>query len=265
MNVVKLPSQFNIRDTYFADSMYNATNNSIFSRIIMCEPIVNSAGLHLKLQLTDVAMGKHFHSHVSTHSNHTYVPYPNNRQTTHCNNKNGPEIVAPASVVSAVQYCTEYNTEKNFAIIASIQQIEQDILQLYQRTVNPVNKMPCSHIFDTLLCGRLKICANIGASSSGNPGRTIQSRQAEFDDETGSDDFVAPPIQSLTEYENDDPDKHICQGECGECGECGDEFKKITQSQQKQQQSTIVLKISGVWESETSFGLTFKFITLTPC
>ena len=34
---------------------------------------------------------------------------------------------------------------------------------------------------------------------------------------------------------------------------------------QQPQQSTIVLKISGVWESETTFGLTFKFITLTPC
>lgn len=243
MNIVKLPSQFDIRDTHFTDSLYNATNNSVFSRIVMCERIVNSAGLHLRLQLSDIFMGRRFHSQP--------------QQVQQYNNKNGSP--ATAASVSAVQYCTEYNTEKNFAIIASIQQIEQDILRLYQHTVKPVNKTPCCHIFETLLCGRLKICANIGASV-GNPSNTIQIQQTGFDDETESDDLVAP-IPSPVEDENDDADRGVCQGECS------DECRKLTQSQQpqQQQQSNIVLKISGVWESETTFGLTFKFITLTPC
>ena len=161
MNIVKLPSQFDIRDAYFTDSLYNATNNSVFSRIVMCEPIVNSAGLHLRLQLSDVIMGRRFHSQPQQVQNQQYQQYQHYQQY---HNKNGSTaIAANESPISAVQYCTEYNTEKNFAIIASIQQIEQDILRLYQRTVKPVNKTPCSHIFDTLLCGRLKLCANIGS------------------------------------------------------------------------------------------------------
>ena len=255
MNIVKLPSQFDIRDTHFTDSLYNATNNSVFSRIVMCERIVNSAGLHLRLQLSDIFMGRRFHSQpqqVQQYNNHNHK---HNHNHNHNHNKNG--MAAPAASVSAVQYCTEYNTEKNFAIIASIQQIEQDILRLYQRTAKPVNKMPCCHIFETLLCGRLKICANIGASSFGNSGNTIQLQQPGFDDETESDDFVAP-IPSPIEYENDDADRGVCQGECS------DECRKLTHPQQPQQ-ANIVLKISGVWESETTFGLTFKFITLTPC
>lgn len=232
MNIVKLPSQFNICETYFSDSLYNATNNSVFSRIVMCESTVNSAGLYLRLNLFGVVMGRRFRS-----------------------------ATAGSSLSdSSVQYCTDYNTEKNFAIIASIQQIEHDILRLYQRTIKPVNKTPCCHIFDTVLCGRLKICTNIG-TSFGNLGSTIQIQDAGDDDETESDEFV------VIGDETGDADRSVCESVCSnECRKLTHPQHHQKQPQQPQQpQTTIVLKISGVWESEATFGLTFKFITLTPC
>ena len=215
MNIVKTPSQFNIRDTYFTDSLYNATNSSGFIRIVMCESAMNSAGLHLRLQLSDTIMRRRFHSHASI-----------------------------------MQYCTEYNTEKNFACIASIQQIERDILNLYQRTFKPVNKTPCSHIFETLLCGKLKICANVGV-----PAATATA--------TATAAATATATATAGMHETDDDSynyTHDCENT--HAAECDSKWQH--QPYQQQQPTAIVLKISGVWESETTFGLTFKFITLMP-
>ena len=276
MNIVKLPSQFNIRDTYFTDSLYNATNNSVFSRIVMCEPTVNSAGLHLRLQLSDIIMGRRFHSQPTAAA------------------ANG------SNVVSAVQYCTEYNTEKNFAIIASIQQIEQDILRLYQRTIKPVNKTPCSHIFDTLLCGRLKICANIGASlgngisgigigigigSGGGSGSgssssidghnttNVNDNHSTAFDDVEIDEIAAIVSDTIRPYPHSPSSSHtgmhrVNDAENESCTDVNVNTESDRDGRKYPKQhstSTIVLKISGVWESETTFGLTFKFITLTPC
>ena len=213
MNIVRNPNQFDIRNTYFTDSLYNATTNSGFIRIVMCEPAMNTAGLHLRLQLSGATISRRYQTQL-----------PATAATATATNNSA----VPVSPV--IQYCTDYNTEKNFALIASIRQIEQDILRLYRHTFKPANKEPCSHIFDTLLCNRLKICANIGASSVptdaakfGNPPRFGTDKPVEQNDD--ADDFTCDAVHEQT--------------------------------------VPIVLKISGVWESEATFGLTFKFIIVS--
>jgi len=253
----------------------------------MCEPTVNSAGLHLRLQLSDIIMGRRFHSQPTAAA------------------ANGSNVVS--SSISAVQYCTEYNTEKNFAIIASIQQIEQDILRLYQRTIKPVNKTPCSHIFDTLLCGRLKICANIGASlgngisgigigigigigsGSGGSGSGSGSSSSSIDghhntinvndnhstafDDVEIDEIAAIVSDTIRPYPHSPSSSQtgmhrVNDAENESCTDVNVNTESDRDGRKYPKQhstSTIVLKISGVWESEATFGLTFKFITLTPC
>ena len=159
-----------------------------------CEPEVNIIGLHIGLQLVNATV---------------------------------QNVVDRGFCKLVARY--DPNDCANREIIGAVQQIEQMILRLYQSTFKAANKGACSHIYDTMMSGNLKISNWTGGGGGGGGG--------------GSQLEVVDDDVDMSEVSQRDKD----DGTSNNSIECGAPY--------------IVLKISGVWETETTYGITFKYVT----
>lgn len=127
-----------------------------------------------------------------------------------------------------------YNADYNADIISTIQAFENKILALYKKTFNIANKPHCLHITDTLLSGSLRLgCenhmdANASISGANNAGA--------LDDL----DVVVANYSSATRSGREHDTELF-----------------------DEKSENIILKISGVWETDKTVGVMFKYVTLS--
>lgn len=126
------------------------------------------------------------------------------------------------------QYCIddECNTA-NAGIVSAAREFESSVLQTYKNTFNVcANKTQCHHIADTLRSGNLKL-------GGGESQTTVES--------VGDNDHPVMQMMQTTTAPPQPQDQ--MQG-------------RISMAAVK-----ILLKISGVWETDKMFGITFKYVT----
>lgn len=120
----------------------------------------------------------------------------------------------------------------NLEITRNIQYIEQDILNQYGRTFDVLDKSMRLNVSESLMRGKIKIsnCGNIDDRDEYDYDREHQYHDIG-DNECDTDEFCSNSniIDKLDEFQS-----HRCI-------------------------SNIVLKISGVWETEFEYGLTYKY------
>jgi hypothetical protein len=144
----------------------------------------------------------------------------------------------PCRTIASYSKKNAYNLE----ITRNVQYIEQDILKQYGRTFDVLDKSVCLNVSESLTRGKIKIanCGNgVGGGGSG--------------DNDGRDDY---------EYDRDRDHQYTDTGDIdGDNDECyNDETSdKMDESQSQRRISNIVLKISGIWETEFEYGLTYKY------
>lgn len=122
------------------------------------------------------------------------------------------------------QYRIDVNN--NADVVSTVREFEASVLQLYKQTFNVCSKAQCTHIADTLLSGKL----NLGAES--HPHHTTDIGDTDVPMQASAAEVV--PYQE--------------QGQCQAAR--GSPVANV-----------ILLKISGVWETDKVFGVTFKYIT----
>ena len=135
----------------------------------------------------------------------------------------------------------------NLEITRNIQYIEQDILNQYGRTFDVLDKSMCLNVSESLMRGKIKIAI---CSSNGGAG--------DDNDNESRDDYDYDDREQQCDYE--------CGGDNDAISDKSDDFQlpHIQKQQQQQQQQTrrisnIILKISGIWETENEYGLTYKY------
>lgn len=209
MNILIItPEQYRGDVVHFTDRVFNASNESVFSRITQCDECIMITDISVLLPLANVDTDRN----CRTVANY-YVSY---------SKKNA------------------YNLE----ITRNIQYIEQDILKQYGRTFDLINKHMCLNLSESLMRGKIKI-ANCGSNNIGGGGGG--------DNSEGRDDYDYDDIDQRL-----DNIVHECDNDHDVTSDKTDDF----QSQQQQQQrriSNIILKISGIWETENEYGLTYKY------
>jgi hypothetical protein len=161
---------------------------------------------------------------------------------------NGISILLPLSNVEMVdKVCrgASFRTATNYAsyskknaynleITRNIQYIEQDILRQYGRTFDILDKQMCLNLSESLIRGKIKIAT---CSSSNNTG--------------GGDD---------NDMDNrDDRDYDDKEDDIDAISDKSDDIHSLQQQQQTRRISNIILKISGIWETENEYGLTYKY------
>lgn len=112
----------------------------------------------------------------------------------------------------------------NLEITRNVQYIEQDILKQYGRTFDVLDKPMCLNVSESLMRGRIKIS---------NCDRDEYDYDRDHgDNECDNDEFYSDSNVSdkLDEFHSN--------------------HRRIT---------NIVLKISGIWETESEYGLTYKY------
>jgi len=137
----------------------------------------------------------------------------------------------------------------NLEITRNIQYIEQDILKQYGRTFDILDKRMCLNLSETLLRGKIKIAICSGNSGGG---------AGDDNDNESRDDYDYDDREQQCDYE--------CGGDNDAISDKSDDFQlpHLQKQQQQQQQQTrrisnIILKISGIWETENEYGLTYKY------
>jgi hypothetical protein len=129
----------------------------------------------------------------------------------------------------------------NLEITRNIQYIEQDILKQYGRTFDILDKPMCLNVSDSLMRGKIKIanCANNnGNNNNSNDSESRDGYEHEYDRERD--------IGETNDVDNDD----CCNDNTSDKSEEFQPHRRI---------SNIVLKISGIWETEFEYGLTYKY------
>jgi len=221
MNILIItPEQYRGDVVHFTDRIFNTTNESAFSRIAQCDECVMINGISVLLPLANV-------DRVADR----------NCRGLSC------KIVANYASYSKKN---AYNLE----ITRNIQYIEQDILKQYGRTFDILDKHMCLNLSESLMRGKMKI-ANCSSNSGGG---------GHDNDNDSRDDY------DYDYHDDDDRDRdHQRDHECGDNDATSDKSDDVQLSQQHQQQhqprriSNIVLKISGIWETEHEYGLTYKY------
>lgn len=185
MIIAKLPSHCDCNSIYFTEPLHNISNNSTFSRIMICDSNSVINGLYIRLPLDD----------VSIH-----------------------EISDWGGVCKHIaQYRTDVTV--NADAVFNVQAFESSVLQLYKTTFNIcANKARCCHIADTLLSGKLNLGAELHTADIGCDTDLALQLAAAPDQEQQHRVRVSPA-------------------------------------------ANVLLKISGVWETDKMFGITFKYIT----
>jgi hypothetical protein len=215
MNVLTItPEQYRGDVVHFTDRVFNASNESAFSRITHCDDCVMIAGISVLLSLSNVDK------------------VDRNCRSSSCK-------ITPSCYAS-------YNKKNayNLEITRNIQYIEQDILKQYGRTFDILDKPMCLNVSDSLMRGKIKIanCANnIGNNGNNNNSNDSESRDGyehEYDRERD--------IGETNDVDNDD----CCNDNTSDKSEEFQPHRRI---------SNIVLKISGIWETEFEYGLTYKY------
>ena len=219
MNILIItPDQYRGDVVHFTDRVFNASNESAFSRITQCDDCVMIAGISLLLSLSNVDNGNADRNCRDSSGKFTSTCYAS------YNKKNA------------------YNLE----ITRNIQYIEQDILKQYGRTFDILDKPMCLNVSDSLMRGKIKI-ANFGNIINANSG--CGGRGGDNDSESRYD------------YEYD-RDRDNCDNNDAENDVCCNNVNtsdKLDDFQSHKCISNIVLKISGIWETEFEYGLTYKY------
>lgn len=116
----------------------------------------------------------------------------------------------------------------NLEITRNVQYIEQDILNQYGRTFDVIDKPMCLNVSESLMRGRIKIsnCGNIDDRDEYDYDRDHGDNECD-NDEFYSDSNVSDKLDEFQAHQ-----------------------RRIT---------NIVLKISGIWETESEYGLTYKY------
>lgn len=130
----------------------------------------------------------------------------------------------------------------NLEITRNIKYIEQDILKQYGRTFDILDKRMCLNLSETLIRGKIKIAI---CSSNNGVGA------GDDNDNESRDDY---------DYDKEQQ----CDYECGDndaISDKSDDFQlpHIQKQQQTRRISNIILTISGIWETENEYGLTYKY------
>jgi hypothetical protein len=200
MIIVKSPDQCDIDNIYFTDAIHNSANNSTFSRVVSTDRFAAFNGLYIKLPLRKV-------------------------NTAESGDRTNIKCIA------------HYNVDHNTKVISTIQAFERDVLALYLRTFNVVDKDPCLHIADTLMSGSLRLgCEqhppDVAAASASSCG-------------AGDDAEVAT---------------YACP--------CSRGYRRnhgaFSADDEPCAADNIILKISGVWETDKTVGVTFKYVIALP-
>jgi hypothetical protein len=134
-----------------------------------------------------------------------------------------------------------YNADYNADIISTIQTFENKILALYKKTFNIANKPHCLHITDTLLSGSLRL----GCENHMDANATISG--------AGANNAGAV----------DDPDVAVANYSSATRSGAVREREHDTALLFDEKSENIILKISGVWETDKTIGVMFKYITLS--
>lgn len=143
----------------------------------------------------------------------------------------GPSSCRFVSNYASYNKKNAYNVETT----RNIQYIEQDILKQYGRTFDVLDKNMCLGVSDSLMCGKIKIANYGGNDSEGRDGY-----DCEYDKDPDNDNGESIHVDN-DEYSKDDT------------SDKSDDF------QLHRRISNIVLKISGIWETEFEYGLTYKY------
>ena len=124
----------------------------------------------------------------------------------------------------------------NLEITRNVQYMEQDILNQYGRTFDVRDKLMCLNVSESLMRGKIKI------SNCGNTD--------DRDDDCG--DRYQCHDTTTTNGDNEcDNDEFYSESSVSD---------KLDELQAQQRRITkIVLKISGIWETESEYGLTYKY------
>lgn len=218
MNILIItPDQYRGDVVHFTDRVFNASNESAFSRIAHCDDCVMITGISVLLSLSNVDnIDRNCKDSSCKFASSCYASY---------NKKNA------------------YNLE----ITRNIQYIEQDILKQYGRTFDILDKPMCLNVSDSLMRGKIKI-ANCGNNISSNIGCVGRGGDNDSESRYGYD---YDHDKDHDKCDNNDADNdHFCNVNTSD---------KLDDFQSHRSISNIVLKISGVWETEFEYGLTYKY------
>jgi hypothetical protein len=132
-----------------------------------------------------------------------------------------------------IKCVAHYNVDRNTRLISTIQALETGVLALYAKTFNVMDKSQCFHITDTLMSGTLRLgCEQHHPDAASASACAVAC--AGDDPDTASltvDEMFATTATTATATAT-----------------------ATTTSE------NIILKISGVWETDKTVGITFKYI-----
>lgn len=129
----------------------------------------------------------------------------------------------------------------NARIFSVVQDFESSVLQLYKNTFNVcASKTQCHHIADTLLSGILKLGGAGGGAGAGAGGGNSCD---VLTDNAGDINTQATLTLTLTPSQSQQ-DKDQTRVSTGATG------------------ANVLLKLSGVWETDKTFGITFKYVSV---
>jgi hypothetical protein len=229
MNVLTItPDQYRGDVVHFTDRVFNASNESAFSRITYCDDCVMIAGISVLLSLSNVDKAdRNCRSSSSKIASSCYASY---------NKKNA------------------YNLE----ITRNIQYIEQDILKQYGRTFDIPDKPMCLNVSDSLMRGKIKI-ANCDNNFNSNNSNNSKNGGEGWANDGGSRDGYGYGYGYGYEYEYEYDDRERDNDRANDNDNDDNTSDKSDDFQSHRRISNIVLKISGIWETEFEYGLTYKY------
>lgn len=127
-----------------------------------------------------------------------------------------------------------YNVDHNMKVISTIQTFETNVLAAYLKTFNVIDKDPCLHIADTLMSGVLRV---------GCEQHPPDAASSTAGDEHEAATYTCPCSRNYRR-------SHDAASSVDEISDAVAE--------------NIILKISGVWETDKTVGVTFKYVVALP-
>ena len=145
-----------------------------------------------------------------------------------------------------IKCVAHYNVDRNARLISTIQALETGVLALYAKTFSVMDKSQCFHITDTLMSGTLRLgCEQHHPdAASGSACASVYASACAGDD---------PDTASLT------VDEMFATTATATAATATAATATATATATTTSEN-IILKISGVWETDKTVGITFKYI-----
>ena len=134
-----------------------------------------------------------------------------------------------------------YNVDHNMKVISTIQTFETNVLAAYLNTFNVIDKDPCLHIADTLMSGLLRV---------GCEQHPPDAASSTAGDEYEAATYASPCSRNYRRSHD--------------AASTVDEISDAAAAAAAAAAENIILKISGVWETDKTVGVTFKYVVALP-